>query len=87
MDKKFTVFNDPSHGWLRVTFDDIIKVGLKVSDFTPYSYRHNENYYLEEDCDAPTFIDKWKQVFGIIHLHHKHSNGLSRIRKFNSIHS
>lgn len=54
-------FSDPGHGWLEVQLADIIELGLadKISD---YSYMHGEYAYLEEDCDAPTFIEAAKEA-------------------------
>jgi hypothetical protein len=60
----FTLIADPGHGWLKVTVNDIYKVGLKPTDFSRYSYRSGRNCYLEEDCDAPKFVDAWTATFG-----------------------
>lgn len=63
----FTFFIDPGHGWLRVYADDLRQVGMCAADFSRYSYQANGpykglRYYLEEDCDAPKFLEAWKRA-------------------------
>ena len=52
----FTFINDPGHGWVRVPWTALKDVGLNPQDFSRYSYRSGNIFYLEEDCDAPKFI-------------------------------
>jgi hypothetical protein len=54
----FTFHTDPGHGWLETSVSAVESVGLKVSDFSGYSYRKGNRLYLEEDCDAPTLLNK-----------------------------
>ena len=54
---KFTWHVDPAHAWLQVAKTCFERVGLDESNITKYSYQDNEFYYLEEDCDAATFIN------------------------------
>ena len=51
---------DSGHAWLKVSIDEInaLNIGHKISD---YSYILGETVYLEEDCDAPLFIDALKE--------------------------
>ena len=60
MNPTFTFFSDPGHGWLQVPVDFLKFVGLKIDDFTDYSYRSGGNVYLEEDCDASLFLKACK---------------------------
>ena len=64
----FTFWNDPGHGWVQVSALDIVRAGLTPSAFSGYSYRQGRGtdatYYLEEDCDAPKFINAWTARFG-----------------------
>ena len=62
--QQFTFYTDPGHGWLAVTFTDMIELGLKPDDFSQYSYRHGDVAYLEEDCDAAVFVNAYTQVKG-----------------------
>lgn len=47
---------DDGHGWLRVPLE-LVPDGLNISE---YSYRDSEFAYLEEDCDAGTWIESWQ---------------------------
>ena len=60
MKSSFEFFSDPGHGWLKVTVQDIAALKLSQTDFSTYSYRHNDALYLEEDCDAGVFINAWR---------------------------
>jgi hypothetical protein len=61
----FVFHNDPGHGWLQVNSADLMAVGLRPTDFSRYSYRRRNVFYLEEDCDAPKFVAAYE---------HKHGN-------------
>lgn len=62
----FIFFGDPGHGWLQVTPAQVAEAGLNRRDFSNYSYvdRRGEFFYLEEDCDAPKFLDAWTARHG-----------------------
>jgi len=50
---------DAGHGWLEVPkslFKEIMGEELP----SEYSYQDKNNFYLEEDCDAPKFLAKYK---------------------------
>ena len=92
MTKPFTFHIDAGHCWLEVTSTDLNKLGLKESDFSPYSYKepawrpfdlarlNNTTYYLEEDCDAKVFIEEFEKVNGEIHFTDSYVEGESPIR-------
>lgn len=48
-------FSDPGHAWLQVGWDLINDLGWKK--ISQYSYHDDEYVYLEEDSDAPRFLD------------------------------
>jgi hypothetical protein len=48
----YKVIIDPGHSWLRVPLAEI--EGMTFSD---YSYADHRFAYLEEDCDAPKFME------------------------------
>mgnify|MGYP003134786862 CR=1 FL=1 len=56
----FVKINDPSHGWLVITNDQLKKFRMNKSDFTDFSYhsKNGEIIYLEEDKDMPKFLNK-----------------------------
>lgn len=51
-----TFYEDSGHGWLEVPIALCRELGLQ-GKITGYSYCRGHNLYLEEDCDASTFID------------------------------
>ena len=51
-----TFINDPGHGWLRVPLTDIAALGIE-EQITPYSYIEGNFAYLEEDLDAPRYLE------------------------------
>jgi hypothetical protein len=60
----FTFYTDPGHGWLEVPFGELKALGLNPQDFSRYSYSKRNVFYLEEDCDAPKFVEAWKAKHG-----------------------
>lgn len=84
--RSFVFFHDPSHGWLRVSFGDLVAVGMKINGISKFSYQKNFHIYLEEDCDVPYFISKWEKKFGIIKIFHQYSKNDSTIRQYERIH-
>jgi hypothetical protein len=65
--KTFRFYQDPGHGWLEVSAQDLRELNLTARDFTTYSYVKATSglYYLEEDCDAPKFIAAWQEKHGV----------------------
>lgn len=60
----FTFHSDPGHGWLEVDWSHLKRLGMNPSEFSKYSYRDGNTFYLEEDCDAPKFIEKFEARHG-----------------------
>ena len=58
---KLTFLSDPSHGWLLVPVKMLALVGMTPASFSRFSYRKGDTVALEEDCDAPRFMDAWQQ--------------------------
>ena len=54
--------SDPGHGWIEVSLKQIQSAGLMPKDFSMYSYRKGSKFYLEEDCDAPKFLEYYKMT-------------------------
>jgi len=57
--KSFSYIQDPGHGWLSVSHEDIIATGVK-SLISPYSYMNSTRVFLEEDRDMSIFLDAAK---------------------------
>jgi hypothetical protein len=50
---------DGGHGWIQIEKSFFNKIA-DINKISSYSYQDNENYYLEEDCDAGVLIDALK---------------------------
>lgn len=62
---KFTFVSDPGHGWLILSPKWIGAVGLTLAAFSRCSYVSPEGLLaLEEDCDAPKFLEAYARCFG-----------------------
>ena len=70
MIKTIKHFVVPGHGWYKVSRKDLFKMDIldKISSF---SYQKGDWVYLEEDCDATIFFDKYKELFGELNLSKK----------------
>lgn len=57
---------DPAHGWLEVSRDIVLNIGLKPTDFSKYSFksRDGQKFYLEEDCDLTKFLFAYGKMCG-----------------------
>ena len=55
----FDFIQDPGHGWIKVPKKMVSKLGI-ADKITHYSYERGDYVYLEEDCDATTFIEACK---------------------------
>jgi len=61
----FTFESDPSHGWLLVTYAQLAKAGVSEQDISSHSYvSRNGVIALEEDRDAPLFLNAWSAKTG-----------------------
>jgi hypothetical protein len=68
LQKEFTYYIAPDHGWVAVLPVCLKAAGLTPLDFSADgSYVQNRNgfFYLEEDCDAPQFIAAYEASTGI----------------------
>ena len=83
MRKQFRYITDAGHGWIEVHRDDLAELGLAEVDFSEFSYKNAGHLYLEEDCDATTFIGIYESLFGKSPIISEHHDGnWSRIRSF-----
>ena len=65
MKKQFIFHEDASHGWLEVSYKDVIDVDIhnEISEFS-YINRTTEKIYLEEDCDYTLFMNAFQNKYG-----------------------
>lgn len=74
-------YQDPGHGWLAVKRQWLID--LRIDDrITPYSYQRGRTVYLEEDCDAATFLEAAKAAGWEVAYSGRHTNRNSPIRSY-----
>lgn len=82
----FRFISDAAHGWLEVSRNDLAVIGLSEADFSEFSYKLGGMLYLEEDCDAATFIGTYEAIHGHTPRFTEHDHGnWSRIRGFQRI--
>lgn len=66
MDKATKIYHfhhDPGHGWLEVTRQDLVDLGIDQK-ISPYSYQNGQDVFLEEDCDMTTFFKAYRAKYG-----------------------
>lgn len=67
-----TFHTDPGHGWLEVP-KSMVPPELK-GKISRYSYQDDNNYYLEEDCDAAPVLDFLKLYYQVSTTEKHHPN-------------
>jgi len=81
MDVKFIFHADAGHGWLAVKRRLLFDLGV-AEKITSYSYQKGQTVYLEEDCDASTFLDAYKKKYGTPTINHAKYRNTSPIRNY-----
>ena len=85
--RSYTFYCDPGHGWLKVSYKELVALGIQ-DKITRHSYmRYNKNAhgwdcYLEEDCDATLFYNTKKALGVEIKPTYKYSQKSSKIRSY-----
>ncbi len=62
---------DPGHGWIAADLQGLRALGI-ADKVSRYSYCDGDLVWLEEDCDAPLFINALRKAgidFNIIETH------------------
>tara|TARA_R110000868_G_scaffold193065_2_gene437739 strand:- start:280 stop:543 length:264 start_codon:yes stop_codon:yes gene_type:complete len=60
-----TFHTDAGHGWLEIPKSIVLLFGKLINEVTIYSYQDKTNVYLEEDCDAPLFLNELRKRFDV----------------------
>ena len=82
MQKIFSTYNDPSHGWVKVKRSLLAKLNI-LHIITNSSYERKEFVYLEEDYDASTFHYAYVKAYGLKPIYKSfHTNRQSKIRRY-----
>jgi len=80
--KTFDFYADPGHGWLKVPKKLLKQLGI-ADRITPYSYQRGDSAYLEEDLDAPTFVNAMMTRYGVVVKYREHiADNDSKIRSY-----
>jgi len=87
MEKTFTciVYSDPSHAWAKVKRQVLVNLGID-KNISPYSYQYKDNVYLEEDLDLSLLFERLLKDDVRMKFVEKHTDGVSRIRSYESYH-
>jgi len=78
---KYNFFSDPGHGWLCVPTEQIRTLGL-TNKISQYSYMRDNVVFLEEDCDAPLFVEAAKAAGWAMEFSEINTDNDSNIRRF-----
>ena len=85
---KFTFVSDPGHGWLILSPQWIGAVGLTLAAFSQHSYvAEDGTLALEEDCDAPKFLEAYARCFGQTASFHEIFEDPSSVRDWYPLHA
>lgn len=77
-----TFYSDPSHAWLKVSYAELEKLGIKAN-ISSWSYRRGDWAYLEEDTDAGVYIIAMNKLGKTVAFNEQHTNRSSKIRSYN----
>jgi hypothetical protein len=75
--------SDNGHGWMAVKLNELKMFGIE-DKISSYSYVKGKTAYLEEDCDAMTFIQAAKAKGITVELKEGPQRDRSPIRYFKS---
>jgi len=75
--------SDGGHGWIKVAKDLFNKTNRTMKDISCYSYQDDDNYYLEEDCDATNYLNNLKEQNITFYLTEICDGDYSEIRNYN----
>lgn len=82
----YTFHHDAGHGWLEVPYEDMMRVGVYLSDISRFSYatviKFKPTVFLEEDVDVAVFMLAMKRAGKPVKWKHKDVAGDSVIRSY-----
>lgn len=61
--RQYIFHSDPGHGWLAVKVKELYALGIH-NRITSCSYLRGATAYLEEDVDAPVFLEAYERHYG-----------------------
>lgn len=79
---KLKFYTDPGHGWIAVK-RKLVDQYMADDAVTCYSYMKGQTVYLEEDYDAPRFLEAVKKAGFVVQIDHRPSApNYSPIRRY-----
>jgi hypothetical protein len=76
---------DPAHAWLSVKRTIVERVIGTLTCITDCSYEQGKSLYLEEDCDAPLFLQMCAAQGIEVDIKFRYTNRRSPIRSYDRI--
>ena len=77
---------DPGHAWMAVPLDELMELDI-AKHMSAYSYFKSGIVYLEEDRDAPIYLDAVKRKGEYtVKVMERHTNRQSQIRNYGTFH-
>lgn len=83
MQKTFTFYSDPAHGWVKASKALLKELGI-ADLISSYSYERGGDAFLEEDCDASLLVRKLQELGIEPKFVYKYADRNSKIRGYNS---
>ena len=80
---KFIKYDDPGHGWLKVSRKFLMQIGI-ADKISSCSYMRGDFVYLEEDCDLTLFVKKMEELGKSVDMPVSNTNKYSKIRGYDS---
>lgn len=80
---KLNKYNDPGHGWLKVSKKLLKELGIE-NDISSFSYMRVEYAYLEEDSDCSIFCEAMEKAGKAFEIIDSHADNQSKIRQYDS---
>lgn len=68
----YMFYTDPGHGWLAVKIAELHRLGI-IDKISNCSYMRGKTAYLEEDCDAPAFLNAKEAAGEEVKINHSNS--------------
>jgi len=78
---QYVFHSDPSHAWLEVKRSELEALGIG-DEISEFSYQYGLTVYLEEDCDARTFLAAKGRAFERFSFEDRYVDGDSFIRSY-----
>ena len=72
--KSYKYHYDSGHGWVQVPRKELVELNI-LDKITGCSYQRGLQVFLEEDCDATTFVNAYLEKHGSVPVWIELNNG------------